>query len=357
MALSKPVIKTPIAAFDATFGTTVYYDVVGGDLPTKNKFQIISNLGTVIYTSSWTSTYNNYITIPSGIGLQNGQSYFITVQTGTASATSATSNQVQFYCYTTPTFIFTNVSSVIPSSTYTFSASYQQSQNELLNTYIFTLYNAQNVVVATSGVQYASGLTPQSGAYTLSYNFGGLLDGQTFKIGLQGETVQHTILTIEPVQFSVSYEQQPMLDVLSLTNICNEGTVRVDSTLKVYQGRSSSTVTYINNDEADLRNNMAVWEKVNLNVESDFTLYLKFRGAAWEDGEWLLQVYSDGGSFYFGVITTVATAGLQCRIIDYIHSSASSNKISITPTTSTQFALQATFSNGQWSAQLSVVNQ
>lgn len=287
MALSKPIIRTPIAAFDATNGTTVYYDVVGGDLPTKNKFKIITVLGATLYESPWIDTYNNYVVIPNDITithLQNGNHYFIVVQTGRESEDSPWSNQVQFYCYNTPTFEFTDAPQTVPSSTYTFVARYNQTQGELLNTYVFTLYNAQNVEVATSGVQYASSLTPIGGVYTLSYTFGGLLDGQSFKIGLKGETTQHTILNIEPVTFTVNYTQEPSMDILTLNNVCNEGKVVIQSKLNVYAGQSERDVTYPFNKEASLINNSATWENIDLALTQDFTTYLTFRAVDLQGG-------------------------------------------------------------------------
>lgn len=279
MSLSRPTIVTPIAAFDATVGTTIYYNISGGELPTKNKFQIFNEDYTIVWDSEFVDGYNNYVVIPPDTThLVNGTKYYILVQTGLGNEVSPVSYMVEFYCYTTPVFEFTDVPSIVPSSTYAFGAEYSQAQNELLNTYIFTLYNTSNIPIATSGSLYASSLTPTQGIYSLSYNFDGMLDGQTFKIGLTGETLQHTKIEIAPVEFQVQYDEKAPVGAITLKSVCKEGKVVVTSAIDANNGIPDRDVTYIDNKEADLRSNSVLWD--NVETEQDFTIRTVFR-AAW----------------------------------------------------------------------------
>ena len=98
-------------------------------------------------------------TVPSGT-MTNGFSggYTVSIRTYDASDnTSDWSTPVAFYCYTTPT-ITLNVSNggTVGNSSYTFSATYDQLEEELLNYLKIDLYNSSDVLVATSGNLYST---------------------------------------------------------------------------------------------------------------------------------------------------------------------------------------------------------
>lgn len=367
MALSKPIIDTNrIAAFDATIGTTIYYSIIGGDTPTRNRVTVVDTNGDICYRSSWVSTFNNYCSIPanasySGRALINGNPYFVYVETGDANNVSPQSNQVQVYCYTTPTFEFVDAPSTVPSSTYNFQAKYKQIENEKLNTYIFTLYNVENVAIATSGELYAAQL-PLSDTYILSYVFSGLLDGQTFKIGLQGVTVNNTKLTIEPQQFVVSYTQEETKGEMTLTNNCKTGVVEVASSLDVHNGVPFKDVVYINDDEVDLRNNIVEW--LDVETQDNFTIRTIFRVAALTqyDSITILQSQTNIGAPYFSVtyLYDPTTKANSCRLSDYTTSPSTvvnSNVLYGIPNDLTKFVLQIRRNNNQWSVQIAVYDQ
>lgn len=367
MALSKPIIDTNrIAAFDTTIGTTIYYSIIGGDTPTRNRVTVVDTNGDICYQSSWVSTFNNYCSIPanasySGRALINGNPYFVYVETGDANNVSPQSNQVQVYCYTTPTFEFIDAPSTVPSSTYNFQAKYKQIENEKLNTYIFTLYNVEDIAIATSGELYAAQL-PLSDTYILSYVFSGLLDGQTFKIGLQGVTVSNTKLTIEPQQFVVSYTQEETKGEITLTNNCKTGVVEVASSLDVHNGVPFKDVVYINDDEADLRNNIVEW--LDVETEDNFTIRTIFRAAALTQygGITILQSQTNIGAPYFSVayLYDSTIKANFCRLSDYTTSPSivvDSNVLYGIPNDLTKFVLQIRRNNNQWSVQIAVYDQ
>lgn len=364
MSLSRPTIVTPIAAFDATVGTTIYYNISGGELPTKNKFQIFNEDYTIVWDSEFVDGYNNYVVIPPDTThLVNGTKYYILVQTGLGNEVSPVSYMVAFYCYTTPVFEFTDVPSIVPSSTYIFSAEYSQAQNELLNTYIFTLYNTSNIPIATSGALYASSLTPTQGVYSLSYNFDGMLDGQTFKIGLTGETLQHTKLEITPVEFQVQYDEKEAVGAITLKSVCKEGKVVVTSSIDANNGIPHRDVTYIDNKEADLSSNSVLWD--NVETEQDFTIRTVFRAVNVKphQDKTIMTLQSDTGQtigtigYRYNAFIEDAQYRVDCFLVIPDSQKIFSNSLYGIPNDLTKFVLQVRHKNNAWTLRLGILEQ
>lgn len=226
MAVTTPVLN-PVAAFDATEDMLFTFSSVGGNQVVSNKL-IVRNATTLetLYEDVVDSFVLEHV-LPADT-LLNGLYYQATVVTYDASgAASAESAPIQFYCFSSPTFTFPNLSSGdnITTSTYSFVAQYEQVENELLNQYSFVLYDGEDKQLTTSGVQYvgSTSLPPTLVVWTVS----GLEDGKDYKIIANGITAYGTQVTTGFVSFSVKYDSPELPIPIELTNKCDEGYIRI----------------------------------------------------------------------------------------------------------------------------------
>ena len=226
MAVTTPVLN-PVAAFDATEDMLFTFSSVGGNQVVSNKL-IVRNATTL--ETLYEDVVNSFVlehVLPADT-LLNGSYYQATVVTYDASgAASAESAPIQFYCFSSPTFTFPNLSSGdnITTSTYSFVAQYEQVENELLNQYSFVLYDGEDKQLYTSGVQYvgSTSLPPTLVVWTVS----GLEDGKDYKIIVNGVTAYGTQVTTGFVSFSVKYDSPELPIPIELTNKCDEGYIRI----------------------------------------------------------------------------------------------------------------------------------
>lgn len=271
MALTKPVLYN-IPAFDATSQYIVQFNSIGGDQVTGNRLVIATNAdNTTIYDETQTTFKFQHI-LPTNT-LTNGTYYNATLYTINASGEqSVASNVVQFYCYTTPTLAFTNLTpnGTITNSTYTFNFTYAQAQNEPLNYYVVNLYDAQGLVVATSGEQYVASVTVP---LMLSYTINGFADATSYSIEVNGVTINNTTLTTGQVNFSVNYTSPNIYTLLELQNNCNAGYINIKSNVAIIDGEVvPGPPVYINNEELDLteEGSYVIWDE-GYEVNGNFT--------------------------------------------------------------------------------------
>lgn len=291
IALQRPTLNN-IAAFDAAEGGEYTFIVTGGEqwlgvLMTIKDNTTPSNPDIEIFTT----TQTNIGLITANV-LTNGHQYQATIQTTTSSTkagmtsgnTSQPSNSVSFYCYTQPSFVFTNITQdgVIASSTYAFNVEYRQTEGEYLSSYQVILYDEYNTELYNSGVlnapeQIVSGDTV---ICNLVHTIDGFLDGQHRKIIMYGTTTEGTKLETLLISFSIAYIEVEKYTEIYAINNCDNGNITVGSTLDVVSGRPyrEPVIFYPNIEmgtEADLRNNGVVWTDV-IDAEN-FSVFFQFR--------------------------------------------------------------------------------
>lgn len=250
MALTKPILYST-AAFDATEDKVFTFNVIGGDQVVANQLTIVRQSDNTIVYQNTQTTFSYTHTLPAN-SLTNGVYYSAYIITYNAlNQSSSASSSIQFYCYSTPTFEFSNIpsSNIITNATYNFEVTYDQAEGEILNSYSFNLYDVQGLLVATSGVQYITGgaLLP----LTISYTFSGLQDNTIYAIQATGQTLQSTQISTNRASFSVSYTTPNVFSVIGLTNNCKEGYIIVNSNLSGIDGESNpSPPVYVDNNTA-----------------------------------------------------------------------------------------------------------
>lgn len=273
MALTKPILNG-VSSWDVTKGQTFTFNVIGGDAVVGNTLYILDNsTNTVVYTLTTTSFRYEAVVPANAAGLVNGTYYSAYIVTrNSANETSLNSNTIQFYCYSAPSWSITNITSgaVVGNSSIAPEAVYSQSEGEALNDYTFTLYDASQIQLSTSGVQY-TGSTAST--YTATYNFFGLEDNTAYYIRATGHTVGGTVIDTGYINFTVSYVQPQTYNVLVVQNNCDEGYITYYSNAIVQEGTSNPSPPVYTADGVDLTTSDS-WVKWtgNLFVEGGFTV-------------------------------------------------------------------------------------
>ena len=261
MALTRPVLLT-VSAFDATDQYIFRFNVIGGDQVVSNRLIIRDNSTNASVYDQQQTTFRYEHTVPANT-LTNGTYYNATVYTyNNEGNESVASNIIQFYCYSTPTITFTNVSEggAINNASYSFEFTYNQAQNEALNYYVVNLYNTSGILVSTSGEQYVNS---QDVPLNLSYVFSGFNDGSSYGVEVVGSTINGTIVRTDILNFSVVYIRPNVYTLVELRNNCDEGYINITSNIAIIDGEVfPPPPVFIDNDELDLteEGSYIVWD-------------------------------------------------------------------------------------------------
>lgn len=280
MALTKPILFN-IPAFDAGNSQLFTFNVIGGNQVVKNTLQILNNVTLQQVYQQTQTTFKFEHTVSANL-LVNGTQYQARIQTVDAqNNVSPWSDPILFWCYTTPSFSFTNLpfDTIIINSSYNFEVTYNQLQGELLNSYTMNLYEVGGTVpISSSGVQYvSSSILPT----LLSYLFTGFETGAVYQIECVGITVENTAISTGRINFSVIYEKPSVFTLMALENNCSGGYITIASNIVLIKGESNpDPPIYIDDKEVDIRGegHWIRWVE-GYSIASNFTFGLWFRDA------------------------------------------------------------------------------
>ena len=267
--LTQPIIN-PISAFDSTRAHTISFVVIGGAQVIGNRLVISNNqTGKEIYNKIQSTMKLEHL-IPANT-LTNGGYYNAVVYTiDSANNESVASAAVPFYCYSQPNLTIDNIpaTETIENGTYKFVGNYLQQENELLNSYQYTLYDSNKNVLSQSALIYYD--TDSS----LSYTFVGMSNDTAYYIELSGETVNGTKITSGLKYFTVRYIQPASFAICDLVNNCEDGYIQISSNIVAIDGKSNpDPPIYIDDKEVDLRDPDS-WVEWNsgFRIQDDFTM-------------------------------------------------------------------------------------
>ena len=235
MSMTKPIGQV-VNAFDATTNHTFYFTSSGGNQVVYNRIIIRNNTTNVIVYNNLVESYKFEHIVPSGT-LTNGVYYNYTITTyDVSSNASEPSSPIAFYCYSSPTITFTNIpiGNIIQASSFTFDVTYDQAQDELLDTLTINLYNASGVLIDSSVGLHNSGNPPLD----FSYTFNGFTDDTIYKISASAVSVNGTVTNSPMIQFITSYFSPSMYSILELTNNCSGGYVEIKNNMIIIEGES-----------------------------------------------------------------------------------------------------------------------
>lgn len=252
MSLTKPILSS-VSAWDVADGQTFTFNVIGGDAVTGNTLYILNNsTNAVVYTLTTITNRYRAIVPADAEGLVNGTYYSAYITTTNSDGDeSAASNTIQFYCYTTPSWEISNITtgSTVTNSSIAPQAVYSQTEGEALSDYTFTLYDSSQTQLSTSGMKYVG---TSASTVTVTYDFLGLEDDTVYYIRATGHTVEGTELDTGYIRFTTDYVQPSSYSILNLTNNCDEGYIVFTSLAIDIEGTSYPETPTYTTDGIDL---------------------------------------------------------------------------------------------------------
>lgn len=257
------------SAFDALIGNKFTFTYSGSQV-VKNELIIRDNITNNIIYQETAASFQLFHTLPDNI-LANGITYNAQIRAyDINNIASEWSNTIIFTCLKTPSFYFSNLTpnQVIQNSNYEFTLSYQQDNNEPLNTTKIVLYK-------NGAEKYSTG--SKFGTSMLSANVNGLEDNTKYEIRATGETLNGIIVDTGLISFSIDYIEPSLWAMVDLENLCHTGEVRIQSNIISIIGTSNpSPPTYIDDTKVDLTENGSwVMFDEGFSIKDNFCLQLE----------------------------------------------------------------------------------
>ena len=274
MANPAPTINQ-INAFNATQGTTIDFNIIGGtELIRSNRIYIYDlSDNSLICTHLYVSTESIHELPPNTDGsivyesgkssadFVNGAQYYAQIQTYTdtngTQGGSGLSVAKMFWCLGDPTLTVTTIPSTISTTSYNISATYTDTSasvvSNIIQQYQFNLYSATGSLLQSSGVVVGSG-TQQgtSDVYDISYNFTGLNVGSSYYVTVNVTTTQGMSVNAQSGTFTVSIDTPTLGEATVVNNAC-DGYISVTSNLSgEYGGSGSGEIVSFETDSEDI---------------------------------------------------------------------------------------------------------
>ena len=274
MANPAPTINQ-INAFNATQGTTIDFNIIGGtELIRSNRIYIYDlSDNSLICTHLYVSTESIHELPPNTDGsivyesgkssadFVNGAQYYAQIQTYTdtngTQGGSGLSVAKMFWCLGDPTLTITTIPSTISTTSYNISATYTDTSasvvSNIIQQYQFNLYSATGSLLQSSGVVVGNG-TQQgtSDVYDISYNFTGLNVGSSYYVTVDVTTTQGMSVNAQSNTFTVSIDTPTLGEATVVNNAC-DGYISVTSNLSgEYGGNGSGEIVSFETDSEDI---------------------------------------------------------------------------------------------------------
>lgn len=265
--MSKPII-TNFKAFDSTLEKAIIFSYRGNQV-FANKLYIYNNdTNALVYSEKQTSMQLRHI-LPANT-LVNGNIYYMKLSVFDVNdIESPLSNTLLFKTLKTPSFSIINLvdGQTVASSKLDISLLYTQEQGELLSEYKIELYDASQQLLENSDMLYDDSLT---------YTFSGLLDNHLYYIRAMCVTVNGMTVSTDYISFNVKYYSPSLESIVNLTNIFEDGMIKIDSGIKIIDfDTNPETPIYINGNMVDLSANDAyVNYNDGFNINDDFLIQM-----------------------------------------------------------------------------------
>lgn len=267
-----------VPSFDSDVGITIKFSWFGNQ-PVSNTIRIRNNNTNVIIYEKMLQTMKLEHIIPADSGLINGTLYNISVKVSDSNGVdSEWSDPLLFYCYSTPTFkINIEDGQIIQSQTYGVDITYSQPEGEQLQSYRVRVLNSNREIIYDSNTRYIID----------TVKITNLQDNNHYYIVVTGETVNGMYLSTDEIEFFADFVKSEAYLVLELQNMYDTGGVYMKSNIISVEGESDSDVTYIDNEIADLTNNVVHFNK-GFSISDDFSLLIK--GKQFQPGEQIIKI-------------------------------------------------------------------
>lgn len=204
--------------------------------------------------------------IPSENNLVNGTLYNASIKvTDNNNSDSEWSDVLLFYCFSTPTFsINIEQGQIIQAQTYGVEITYDQPEGELLQSYRAIVYNSNNEVIYDSNIRYILD----------TIRITNLQDNGNYSILVTGTTINGMNLSTGLISFSADFIKSEAYFVCELQNMYETGGVFIKSNIVSVEGYADEEVVYIDNEVADLTNNIVHFNE-GFSIDGNFSLMIK----------------------------------------------------------------------------------
>lgn len=245
------------AAQDNSF-EFIYY----GSQSVKNRAVIVDNETSETVYDTTIETLKLLHPVPSGT-LENGRQYTIQIQVfDSANHSSALSEPVLFYCYSSPAFALNDFENPYSSSSIRLNVTYAQDEGEELKAYQYLVYDYNKIQLCKSDVYYTSGS---------SYLYYGLENNREYYVRCIGETVHGFILDTGYKKVSVSYNTIPSNILFQLKNHKYSGYISIDTNMTVI-GYDVENENYLFSDGSVTLWDNSITYNGGFRVDDDFVL-------------------------------------------------------------------------------------
>lgn len=224
MALVTPVIS-PFSPFPSNIAQTIVFTVgSGGSQVTQNKINIYNNSTNALLYTSTTQTFLLQSIIPSNTLTNSSTAYKVIIQTGDINNNwSIASDAVVFYVLENVVLTFTNITSgQVYNQNITFSATYSQAQLEILQSYIYNLYDNNQSLLQSYPNTYTS-------TSPLTQLIQGLANNTLYYVEVKTVSVNGQLGTSGLIPFTPFYVAPSLYSTLTTTPNTSTGSIAVDA--------------------------------------------------------------------------------------------------------------------------------
>lgn len=263
--MAKPIIGT-LKPIDASLDATITFSW-SGNRAYSNRLVVYDNKTLSVIFDDTVTTYKFEHTIPADT-LTNGKQYVIEIQvTDQSGNTSSMSNRVSLYTITTPIFQFSDIPSIIESSSYTANIYYYSVDEEELNLYKFYLYDADQKLLFETDVSYLDENE------NISYTYRSLENDSVYYIRATGVTVNGIELDTGYCKISIKFENQDDYARVYVENLPNIGCIKISTNIIVIQYNGDQEFSF-QNGLIDLCDTSIFYDS-GFNAEGDFTVIIR----------------------------------------------------------------------------------
>lgn len=273
--MAKPIIKT-ITPPDANSAFNINF-IWNGERAYYNRVVITNNKTNVKVYDQKVESYNMYHTVPAGT-LTNGGTWVVQVSVFYKNPSdtsqfieSEQSEKKIFLTLTTPTFSFAGLDpsadNKVTTSSYQASINYISKENELVESYMFSLYDVtQRFMFETDRI---------SDSYNISYTYRGLDNMADYYIRCRAVTKNGVELDTGLVRIHVKFENPSTYSRIYATPLPTRGCIEVGSNLIVIEYTGDEEFEF--SDSHIILTDKTLYYDEGWELTDDFTVIIKMK--------------------------------------------------------------------------------
>ena len=261
--LSTPQIAS-IDAFDPSSNQDIAFYYTGSQ-SVKNRAVITDNSTYEIVYDRTISTLKLSHTIPANV-CKPGKQYLIQIQVFDAAGNSSNlSDEVLFYCFTTPTLTLNTIENPHRAASITLTPTYYQTEGEGLKTYQYMLYDYAHNMISSSDVYYGD---------VTSHTFYGLENNTQYYVRCIAVTNHGMSLDTEEQLVNVIYNTIPANILFQVENHPCSGYISLITNMIIIGYELENDNYRFNPDGSVTLWNNSLTYKGGYSVDGDFALYI-----------------------------------------------------------------------------------